>query len=58
MSEPLARRRMERALLAGMSGRTVDQVASAIDDEQELAPRRGAHEAERIDERARPADDA
>jgi molecular chaperone HscA len=49
-SEPLARRRMEAALLAGMSGKTLSQVESSMDEEQKLAPRRGAHEAETVGE--------
>ena len=54
VSEPLARRRMEAALRAGMAGQTVDQLASTIEHEDALAPRRGAHEAERINETGEP----
>lgn len=49
-SEPLALRRMEAALLAGMSGKTLTEVESSMDEEQQLAPRRGAHEPETVDE--------
>jgi len=49
VSEAFARRRMERALADGMSGRTVDAVEDTIDDERALDERRGAHGAERLE---------
>jgi molecular chaperone HscA len=50
LSEPFARRRMERALRAGMTGRTLAEIESTLAEEQQLAARRGAHAAELIDE--------
>jgi molecular chaperone HscA len=50
LSEPFARRRMERALRAGMAGRTLAEIESTLAEEQQLAARRGAHTAEVIDE--------
>ena len=50
VSEPFARRRMERALRAGMTGRSLAEIESALAEEQQLAARRGAHSAEIIDE--------
>jgi molecular chaperone HscA len=48
-SEPFARRRMERALLSGMEGRTLAEIEQTIAAEDDLAERRGAHEPERVD---------
>jgi molecular chaperone HscA len=48
-SEPFARRRMEQALQAGMAGRTVESIESAIDDEAKLDPKRGGHSASEIE---------
>ena len=45
-SEGFARRRMERALLAGMEGKSLAEVEAALADEENLAERRGAHGAE------------
>jgi molecular chaperone HscA len=50
LSEPFARRRMERALKAGMTGRSLAEIESTLAEEQQLAARRGAHTAEVIDE--------
>jgi molecular chaperone HscA len=50
LSEPFARRRMERALRAGMTGRSLAEIESALAEEQQLAARRGAHTAEIIEE--------
>ena len=49
LSEPFARRRMERALRAGMSGKSLAEIEAALAEEEQLAERRGAHEAELID---------
>ncbi len=43
VSEPFARRRMERSLLSGMQGKRVEEVERAIDDEGDLDARRGGH---------------
>ena len=43
-SEPFARRRMERALAAGMAGRAVGEVERAVGDEEDLDARRGGHQ--------------
>lgn len=48
ISEPFARRRMERALVSGMSGRTLGDVEEHVADDAELDQRRGAHEAELV----------
>ncbi len=48
VSEGFARRRMERALLAGMQGHTLHEIESAIAAEDDLAPRRGSHEPEQL----------
>jgi molecular chaperone HscA len=50
LSEPFARRRMERALKAGMTGRSLAEIESTLAEEQQLAARRGAHAAEIIEE--------
>jgi molecular chaperone HscA len=49
VSEPFARRRMERALQAGLDGRTLTEVEAAIAQEGDLDERRGAHEPERLE---------
>src|SRR5690606_24914024 len=43
LSEPFARRRMERALRAGMSGKTLAEIEAALAEEEQLEARRGAH---------------
>ena len=43
VSEPFARRRMERALQAGMAGRSVEAIESALDRDDALDERRGGH---------------
>ena len=43
LSEPFARRRMERALRAGMSGKTLAEIEGALAEEEQLEARRGAH---------------
>ncbi|MCB9701766.1 MAG: Fe-S protein assembly chaperone HscA [Myxococcales bacterium] len=49
-SEPFARRRMERALLAGMEGKSLHEIESVLAAEEEhLDERRGGHSAEVID---------
>ncbi|KIG16225.1 Chaperone protein HscA [Enhygromyxa salina] len=48
-SEPFARRRMERALRAGMAGKSLAEIESALAEEQALDERRGAHAAEVIE---------
>lgn len=51
LSEPFARRRMERALLAGMEGRSLFDIESALAaEEAELDERRGGHSAEIIED--------
>ncbi|MCA9712992.1 MAG: Fe-S protein assembly chaperone HscA, partial [Myxococcales bacterium] len=49
LSEPFARRRMERALRAGMSGKSLAEIESALAEDEQLDARRGAHEAELIE---------
>ena len=49
-SEAFARRRMERALNAGMAGKTLADIEGALDDEQVLDERRGSHEPELVSE--------
>jgi molecular chaperone HscA len=49
VSEPFARRRMERALQAGMTGKSLAEIESALAEESELAERRGAHAPERVE---------
>ncbi|MCX4242863.1 Fe-S protein assembly chaperone HscA [Paraliomyxa miuraensis] len=46
VSEPFARRRMERALQSGMSGKSLAEIESALADEERLAERRAGHEPE------------
>lgn len=48
-SEAFARRRMERALLAGMEGRSLSEIESALAAEDELERRRAPHAPERIE---------
>jgi len=49
-SEPFARRRMERALRAGMGGKSLHQIEEALAaEEATLDERRGAHSAETIE---------
>jgi len=43
VSEPFARRRMERALLAGMEGKSLSEIEHALQDEATLQERRGSH---------------
>ncbi|MCA9700533.1 MAG: Fe-S protein assembly chaperone HscA, partial [Myxococcales bacterium] len=50
VSEPFARRRMERALRAGMSGKSLAEIEASLAEEEQLAARRGAHHAEIIGE--------
>ncbi len=50
LSEPFARRRMERALLAGMEGHSLHEIESALAEEDTLDERRGGHNAELIEE--------
>ncbi|MBC8068137.1 MAG: Hsp70 family protein, partial [Deltaproteobacteria bacterium] len=45
-SEPFARRRMERALQAGMEGKSLAEIEQTLADEDALDRRRGSHEAE------------
>ncbi|HWB73381.1 MAG TPA: Fe-S protein assembly chaperone HscA, partial [Nannocystaceae bacterium] len=45
-SEPFARRRMERALQAGMEGKSLAEIERTLADEAELDRRRGSHGAE------------
>ena len=49
VSEPFARRRMERALRAGMAGKTLAEIEAALAEEEQLEARRGAHTPEVID---------
>lgn len=42
-SEPFARRRMERALRAGMGGKSLVEIERSIADEETLETRRGGH---------------
>jgi molecular chaperone HscA len=48
VSEPFARRRMERALLAGMEGKTLAEIEKALDEEDDLDERRGGHGPEMV----------
>jgi len=51
LSEPFARRRMERALLAGMEGKSLHDIESALAAEEDtLDERRGGHNAELIED--------
>jgi molecular chaperone HscA len=43
VSEPFARRRMERALLAGMEGRSLAEIERALGDDDNLDEKRGGH---------------
>jgi molecular chaperone HscA len=51
VSGDFARRRMERALLAGMEGKSLEEIEAALDQDDALAERRGAHGAELIERR-------
>lgn len=42
-SEPFARRRMERALQAGMGGKSLAEIEASLEDEAALQPRRASH---------------
>ncbi len=48
-SEPFARRRMERALQAGMEGKSLGEIERALADEDALDRRRGGHGAEQTE---------
>lgn len=50
LSGPFARRRMERALKSGMSGRSLAEIEAALAEDEQLDARRGAHEAELIEQ--------
>ena len=43
VSEPFARRRMERALLAGMEGKSLGQIEATLAEDEALEERRGSH---------------
>jgi molecular chaperone HscA len=49
VSEPFARRRMERALRAGMAGKSLAEIESALAEDEQLEQRRGAHHPELIE---------
>ena len=49
VSEGFARRRMERALQAGMGGKSLSEIEEALAEEDALDERRGAHEAELLE---------
>jgi len=49
LSGPFARRRMERALRSGMSGKTLAEIEAALAEDEQLDARRGAHSAEVIE---------
>ncbi len=49
ISEPFARRRMERALLAGMSGKSLHDIETALADDAALAEKRAGHGPETIE---------
>jgi molecular chaperone HscA len=51
VSEGFARRRMERALNAGMAGKSLADIETALDEEEILDERRGSHEPEMVSER-------
>jgi len=44
VSEPFARRRMEQALRAGMSGKSVTEIEGSLDEGATLDERRGSHQ--------------
>ncbi len=46
VSEPFARRRMERALNAGMAGKSLSEIETTLADEAELQTRRASHDPE------------
>ena len=43
VSEPFARRRIERALLAGMEGKSLGEIEATLAAEETLEERRGSH---------------
>lgn len=43
VSEDFARRRMERALLSGMGGKSLAEIETSLDDEEQLSERRAGH---------------
>jgi molecular chaperone HscA len=45
ISEPFAARRMQRALSAGMAGKSLEEIESALAAEEGLDARRGGHSA-------------
>ncbi len=49
VSEPMARRRMERALHAGMQGKSLHEIETTLADEDTLEQKRGSHSPERIE---------
>lgn len=49
VSEPFARRRMERALLAGMEGMSLGEVERTIAAEDQLDEKRGSHQPEQVE---------
>jgi molecular chaperone HscA len=49
VSEGFAQRRMERALQAGMAGKSLAEIESALADESELQARRGSHDPEMLE---------
>ena len=49
VSEPFARRRMERALRSGMAGKSLAEVEGELAEEEDLRVRRGGHAPEKID---------
>ncbi len=49
ISEPFARRRMERALLAGMSGKSLHDIETALADESALQEKRAGHSPELVE---------
>ena len=49
VSEPFARRRMERALQAGMEGKSLGEIESTLAAEEALEERRGSHTPQQTD---------
>jgi len=54
VSEPFARRRMERALQSGMGGMTLGQVEQTLAAEKALDEKRGGHEAQLVEDEPQP----
>lgn len=52
VSEPMARRRMERALHAGMQGKSLHEIETTLADEDTLDQKRGSHNPEQIEQGA------